>query len=82
METGMKTAENKTALWKQNGERFVYWTAGGVIRYRRPSEVGFKSMPTNQFWRYFRPLEYLDKPAVEPEAKQAVQRGLFSGEGR
>jgi hypothetical protein len=69
----MTSTKTFTALW--NGEPFECWRVNGQVRFKRPGEVGFKSMAESEFWRYFKPVEGEKQEAPEPTA---VQGGLFS----
>lgn len=69
----MSTTPSFRALW--NNEQFECWRIdGGMIRFKRPGEVGFKAMSKDEFRRYFQPMpgETFDEPVP-----QAVQGGLF-----
>lgn len=69
----MSTPKTFSSTW--DGKTFECWRVGEQVRYRRPGEVGFKSLEKSEFKRYFKPIE---GESWEPEVKAtAVQGGLF-----
>lgn len=71
----MKTFQARWKQSKKSDDVFDCWSAGVYVRYRRPGEVGFKSLHQADFWDYFEPIEEAPESPAPPAA--AVQEGLF-----
>jgi hypothetical protein len=59
--------------WKQNGEVFEASRECSLIRFNRPNEVAWRSMPEAEFWKFFKPIQE-EKEQSQPAA---TQQGLF-----